>query len=150
MESIRNATAEDLDAVLAILADDELAKQRGSFAPGAGDGTVEAFHQILSDLNQELLVVERESVVIAVAQVTYLRYLAFDGGWRAHVEGVRVAAEHRGQGVGSGLFVRICELARARGCHLVQLMSDQRRTRARGFYERLGFQPTHLGFKLGL
>ena len=33
---------------------------------------------------------------------------------------------------------------------LVQLTSDRSRTDAHRFYERLGFQATHLGFKLKL
>ena len=36
----------------------------------------------------------------------------------------------------------------ARGCALVQLTSDKARTDAHRFYERLGFTPSHEGFKL--
>jgi hypothetical protein len=42
------------------------------------------------------------------------------------------------------------EEARRSGCALVQLTSDKARTDAHRFYERLGFQPTHVGFKLML
>lgn len=37
-----------------------------------------------------------------------------------------------------------------RGCYLVQLTSDRQRKDAHRFYERLGFTPTHTGFKLKL
>lgn len=40
--------------------------------------------------------------------------------------------------------------ARARGCALVQLTTDRSREDAHRFYTRLGFQPTHLGFKPAL
>jgi len=40
--------------------------------------------------------------------------------------------------------------ARARGAALVQLTSDARRTDARRFYDRLGFEASHVGFKLFL
>jgi len=42
------------------------------------------------------------------------------------------------------------EEARKHGCRLVQLTSDSRRTDAHRFYDRLGFTPTHTGFKLTL
>jgi GNAT superfamily N-acetyltransferase len=42
------------------------------------------------------------------------------------------------------------EIARAEGCGLVQLTTDQRRADAHRFYERLGFVASHLGMKLAL
>lgn len=41
-------------------------------------------------------------------------------------------------------------MARRRGATLVQLTSDTARESAHRFYERLGFRPTHVGFKLQL
>jgi GNAT superfamily N-acetyltransferase len=38
--------------------------------------------------------------------------------------------------------------ARRRGCALVQLTSDKARADAHRFYERLGFEASHVGFKL--
>ena len=38
--------------------------------------------------------------------------------------------------------------ARALGCYRVQLTSNARREDAHRFYERLGFSPTHVGFKM--
>ena len=40
--------------------------------------------------------------------------------------------------------------ARERGCRLVQLTTNAARTDARRFYERLGFQASHIGMKLYL
>jgi GNAT superfamily N-acetyltransferase len=40
------------------------------------------------------------------------------------------------------------EQCRARGCSLMQLTTDQSRTDAHRLYVRLGFKPSHLGFKL--
>jgi hypothetical protein len=39
---------------------------------------------------------------------------------------------------------------RRRGAELVQLTSDESRVAAYRFYERLGFEPSHVGFKLPL
>jgi GNAT superfamily N-acetyltransferase len=43
----------------------------------------------------------------------------------------------------------VAEAAR-RGCALVQLTTDTRRTDAHRFYERLGFTASHVGFKMTL
>ena len=40
--------------------------------------------------------------------------------------------------------------ARALGCYRVQLTSNTARPDAHRFYERLGFVPSHIGFKLPL
>ena len=39
-------------------------------------------------------------------------------------------------------------LAEQLGCYRVQLTSNVRREDAHRFYERLGFSPTHVGFKM--
>ena len=41
-------------------------------------------------------------------------------------------------------------LARERQCRMVQLTSNKQRPDALKFYERIGFQPSHVGFKLYL
>ena len=41
-------------------------------------------------------------------------------------------------------------IARLRGCRLVQLTTNNGRTDAQRFYERLGFRATHVGMKLDL
>jgi GNAT superfamily N-acetyltransferase len=63
---------------------------------------------------------------------------------------VRVAADRRGGGLGQWFFERLIEIARREGCGLVQLTSDKRRAEAHRFYERLGFQASHEGYKLWL
>ena len=42
----------------------------------------------------------------------------------------------------------VADHARERGARMVQLTSDARRADAHRFYERLGFEPSHVGFKL--
>jgi len=39
---------------------------------------------------------------------------------------------------------------RDRGCRMVQLSTHRSRNRAHAFYERLGFEPSHVGMKLHL
>jgi GNAT superfamily N-acetyltransferase len=56
----------------------------------------------------------------------------------------------RGAGVGKALIAHVIELARERGCVLMQLTTDKRRPEALAFYRSLGFAPSHEGMKLAL
>ncbi|OWO94763.1 GNAT family N-acetyltransferase [Rhizobium esperanzae] len=56
----------------------------------------------------------------------------------------------RGQGIGAGMMEFAISEAKGRGVRLVQLTSNSLRKDAHRFYERLGFKPSHLGFKMAL
>jgi GNAT superfamily N-acetyltransferase len=66
------------------------------------------------------------------------------------IEAVRVRTDRRGGGLGRQLMTYAIERARDRGCRMVQLTTDKRRTDAHRFYERLGFVASHEGMKLKL
>ena len=55
--------------------------------------------------------------------------------------------ETRGSGLGSALFDWAHEYGRRRGAILAQLTSDKSRADAHRFYGRLGYEPSHEGFK---
>jgi ribosomal protein S18 acetylase RimI-like enzyme len=69
---------------------------------------------------------------------------------RAQIESVRVATDSRSQGIGEAMFADAEARARAAGCALMQLTMNASRTEARRFYERIGFTPSHVGFKRDL
>ncbi|WP_240500947.1 GNAT family N-acetyltransferase, partial [Streptomyces albus] len=56
-------------------------------------------------------------------------------------------ADARGSGLGTQLITWAIDEAGRQGCALVQLTSDATRVEAHRFYERLGFEASHLGFK---
>jgi GNAT superfamily N-acetyltransferase len=68
----------------------------------------------------------------------------------AQIEAVSVEPELRNRGVGGRMMRWAIERARERGCSRVQLTSNKRRADAHRFYQRLGFQRPHEGFKLML
>ena len=72
------------------------------------------------------------------------------GMWRGEIEGVRIASDRRGAGLGRILVEWAIARCRERGCGLVQLTSDKSRTGAQRFYEALGFTASHEGLKLRL
>ena len=88
--------------------------------------------------------------VVGTCQLSFLPGLARRGAFRAQIEAVRVRADHRGRGLGEGMIAWAIAEAGRRGCALVQLTTDKARTDAHRFYERLGFVPSHVGFKLYL
>ncbi|RMH12102.1 MAG: GNAT family N-acetyltransferase [Gemmatimonadetes bacterium] len=155
----REAVLSDLDAIVRLLADDALGAERET-PPGAAGGLPEetgaarayvaAFEAIERDPNHVLLVGESAGSVCAVLQLSFLPHLTYEGGWRAQIEGVRVAREARGRGVGRALIEEAVTRARVRRCHLVQLTTDRRRPEALAFYRALGFEATHHGMKLHL
>ncbi|MDE2430070.1 MAG: GNAT family N-acetyltransferase, partial [Burkholderiales bacterium] len=56
----------------------------------------------------------------------------------------------RGQGIGRWMMAEAIQIAKDRGCRLVQLTSDKKRQEAHRFYGSLGFVASHEGFKLQL
>lgn len=146
--SLRRATRNDVPAVIALLADDEIGATRET--PDDGEPYDASFAAIDADPNQFLVVGEQDGRIVATMQLTFIPGLSRRGTWRAQIEGVRVSTEMRGGGVGEQLIRWAIDRARERDCALVQLTSDTRRAEAHRFYERLGFVASHTGFKLAL
>jgi len=145
--TIRRAVAEDVAAIVALLAEDALGAGREQ--PG-DPAYLAAFGQIDSDPGQLLAVAELGGEVVGTLQLTFTTGLSRRGMTRATIEAVRVRADLRGGGYGARLFQWAVDEARARGCGLVQLTTDASRTDAHRFYERLGFVASHVGLKLAL
>ncbi|MFE9564692.1 GNAT family N-acetyltransferase [Streptomyces sp. NPDC006487] len=151
----RTATRQDLPAVLALLAQDEnpdaAAATTGTPAPEPVSGAHErAFAAIEADPRNEMLVLEQDGDLVGCLQLTYVPGLGQGGRERALVEAVRIRADRRGGGLGARLMELAADRARERGCGLMQLTSNKRRTAAHRFYERLGYARSHEGFKLPL
>jgi ribosomal protein S18 acetylase RimI-like enzyme len=149
--TFRRATHEDLPAIVALLADDPLGARRENHVLPLPAAYEAAFAAIDRDPNNELVVVDTaDQAVAGVLQLTLVPHITYQGGWRAQIEGVRVASNLRSSGIGEQLFLWAIERARSKGCHLVQLTTDKARPDAIRFYEKLGFVASHEGMKLHL
>jgi len=148
--SFRIAAVDDLEKLVALLAEDELGATREDFTSPLNQRYLDAFGAIESDPNNELVVAEEQGVAVGMLQLTYIPCLSRLGAWRCLIESVRVQKEYRGQGFGRCMFVWAIARARDKNCKLVQLTSDKQRSGALSFYESLGFEATHEGFKLNL
>jgi GNAT superfamily N-acetyltransferase len=148
---LREARAEDVRAIVGLLAADQLGATRDSAADDADLAAYQAaFRAIDADPAHLLLVAEAAGEVVATMQLSFLPGLARRGALRAQIEAVRVAESTRGSGLGAAMMQWAIDEARRRGCALVQLTSDKSRTSAHRFYERLGFVASHEGMKLRL
>lgn len=143
----RRAVERDVAAIVRLLADDVLGSARETLDHRA---YLNAFRTIDADPGQYLLVVEEDAEIIGTLQLTFIPGLALGGLRRGQIEAVRVASHRRGEGIGEAMLEWAVARCRREGCGLVQLMTDRERGDAHRFYDRLGFQASHLGYKLRL
>jgi GNAT superfamily N-acetyltransferase len=146
----RQATRADIPSIVRMLADDALGSQRERSQEPLPVSYHLAFEQIEADPNHELIVAEQEEEVIGTLHLIFLPSLSYQGGLRAQVESVRVDKRFQSQGIGSRMMKWTIERARQRGAHVMQLTTHKSRLDAHRFYERLGFEGSHLGMKLSL
>lgn len=148
--TIREARAEDVPAIVALYADDELGQSRERAADPLPDAYWDAFADLDADPRHQLVVIEESGEVVGTLQLSFIPHLVRVGSARAQIEAVRVAAGRRGSGLGRILVAWAIDRAERQGCGLVQLTTDASRVDARRWYESLGFEPTHVGMKLTL
>jgi GNAT superfamily N-acetyltransferase len=153
----RTATRADVPAILDLLNDDDVARDRDASAAGRAPVAEEAdaacwaaFEAIDADPRNELIVADEAGTVVGTCQLTFTPSLSRRGAERMTIEAVRVRADLRGHGVGRAMMLWSLDRARARGCGLAQLTTDKQRSDAHRFYASLGFAPSHEGFKLRL
>ena len=148
--SIRQATLEDFDFVVSLIGSDPIADARQPARPDDQIHQRDAFDAIARDPNHLLLVAEFEHQRVGSFQLSFIPGVSRQGAWRGQIESVRIHPDYRNRGLGSAMMTWAVERCRQRGCGLVQLTSDRQRSSAHRFYERLGFSPTHTGFRLSL
>jgi GNAT superfamily N-acetyltransferase len=152
---MRRAVPADLDSILFLLGDDAVSAGRGDRnRPEDRPAYERAFAAIDGDPAQLLLVVESVADgdpladgVIGTMQLTLIPGLARRGAIRLQIEAVRVRSDRRSGGIGGRMIRWAMDAAPGLGAALVQLTSDAAREDAHRFYERLGFVPSHVGFK---
>jgi GNAT superfamily N-acetyltransferase len=148
--TLRDADAADLDLIISLLRDDPISAARGDLGLASDrDAYARALAAIQRDPANTQLVAVRGDRIVATMQLTVIPGLARAGADRLQVEAVRVASEERSAGIGGAMMRWVSEVAApALGVALIQLTSDAARVDAHRFYERLGYAPSHVGFKL--
>jgi len=148
---IRRANQKDVPAIVELIANDELGRLRENYRTPLPELYLNAFDNINSDHNQELMVMLNDTGdVIGTLQLSFIQYLTYQGGIRAQIEAVRVQENYRNKGIGQELIQWAIDRAIQKGAHVVQLTTDKKRDAAVKFYEKLGFIASHEGIKLHL
>ncbi|MBT5218069.1 MAG: GNAT family N-acetyltransferase [Woeseia sp.] len=148
--SFRPAVESDLTDIVAMLADDELGRQREDPSIPLNKKCIDLFAAIDRDPNQLLAVVESKRILVGCLQLTFIAGLLRQGMVRGQIESVRIVTQHRGKGLGRKTFEWAITECRKRGCGLVQLTTDKSRANYYHFYEYLGFTASHEGMKISL
>jgi GNAT superfamily N-acetyltransferase len=146
----RRATEADVPTIVALLADDILGSSRETTGPESYPQYLNAFRAIDADVNQFLLVVEDGTNIVGTLQLTFIAGLSHAGRKRGLIEAVRVAKDRRSERIGEAMIAWALEKCRGERCGIVQLTTDKARTEAHRFYDRLGFEPSHIGYKMKL
>ena len=148
---IRKAEIKDVRFIVEMLTNDKLGQSREDYQIPLPKKYYNAFENITTDPNQELVVITGETdKIIGTLQLSFIQYLTYQGGIRAQIEAVRVHEDHRGKGIGKQLFEWAINRAKEKGAHVAQLTTDKKRPDALKFYEQLGFKASHEGMKLHL
>lgn len=143
---VERATRADIPEIVALLQDDELGRDRETAEAARYEA---AYDGIARDRAHYLAVVrdEADDRIVATMQLTVIPGLSRGGSTRLQIEGLRVLAAERSQGLGTAMLAWAHEHGRARGALLAQVTTDEARDRARAFYTRLGYETTHVGLK---
>jgi GNAT superfamily N-acetyltransferase len=145
---IREAEEADLGRVVELLV---LGPVPGGPANSEDPDDLDPYRAALRDIARSggaVLVADRAGEVVGVCQLIVFRHLQAHGGLCAEVESMHVHPGYRSGGVGAALIGEAAARARALGCYRLQLTSNTARADAHRFYERLGFVPSHVGFKM--
>lgn len=143
----RDAMRTDVAAIIRLLADDALGKTRESYGDSQDTAYLDAFDAIDRAPGNRLIVADLNGEVVGCMQLTVIPHMTFRGGTRLQIEGVRIDPAFRARNIGKAMFEWAIALGRERGCHLVQLTTNKSRCDAQRFYEKLGFEPSHIGYK---
>jgi len=148
--SIRQANRDDLADIIALFAADAVGGHGDTTAPDAFADYLAAFERIMAAPNETLYIAELDGVVVGTFQTTILTTLVGRGSSNMMIEAVQTRHDMRGKGIGEAMMRFAVDAARAQGFSRVQLTSNKDRKDAHRFYERVGFEPSHLGFKMRL
>jgi len=142
---VERAGRDDVASIVALLSDDQFGQVRET----ADLEDYEAAYDVLVRDHSNYLGVVRNcsDVIVATVQLTVIPGLSRGGSTRLQIEGLRVTAAERRQGLGTALVQWSHEYGRAHGARLAQVTTDEAREQARTFYDGLGYHAAHVGLK---
>jgi len=147
---IREAREADLPSLIDLFAADAVGGHGDTADPSAYGDYLRAFRTVDASSEQTLYAAELAGEVVGTFQTMITTSLTGRGSSAMIIEAVQTRTDLLGQGIGAAMINFCIAEAKSRGMRLVQLTSNAQRKDAHRFYERLGFKPSHLGFKMTL
>jgi len=144
---IDHAREADVEAIVAVLSEDEVGGHDEYWSEARAPRYRAAFAGIEADPNAELLVARLGGKVVGMAQIGFVDLLSDQGTRRCLLNSLFVGRAARGRRIGARLLAMVEARARARGAGIVSLTSNKRRLDAHRFYRTNGFAQTSEGFK---
>ncbi|MCB1521243.1 MAG: GNAT family N-acetyltransferase [Hyphomicrobiaceae bacterium] len=147
VRTIRAATENDLEAILALYAE-----------TGLDDGELmdiararRIFQRLASYPDYRIYVVtEADGTISASYALLIMDNIAHNGRPLSIVEQVAVSASQQGTGLGTMMMHHAMECSRALGCYKLGLSSNVKFERAHAFYDKLGFVRHGFSFHVDL
>lgn len=146
---VRDAREEDLPRLLVLL--QQLAEGGASPEARVREATDQhrrTLDELLHGPYCQMLVVEASGRVVGTCVLYVMPNLTHGAARWGIVENVVVDEAERSRGYGELLMAEAVRKAREAGCYRVSLASNNRRTDAHRFYERIGFHASHKGFTM--
>ncbi len=97
----RETIERDLPVLVQLLANDVPGAKREDISTPLNTDYLEAFHSTEMDSNNELIVVESNSDLAGIRQLTFTPCLTHTGSWRCLIEGIGITDSHRVKGLGT-------------------------------------------------
>ena len=144
---IREAVEEDIKAVVNLLANDELGKHRENEKNIEISNYISAFKKIKADPNNFLYVACLDMEIVGTFQLTFIQNMTYKGAIRAQIEAVRIKNTYQNKKLGTKMINWIIDKSREEGAAMLQLSSNKMRQEAIRFYEKMGFEASHVGMK---
>ncbi|MGO3891629.1 MAG: GNAT family N-acetyltransferase [Paenalcaligenes sp.] len=146
----RRAQESDVEAIVAILADDVLGQEREDSRWPLPTSYLHAFHALDADPNHFLAVVEIDGTICGTLQISFIPGLSYQGAWRGEINSIRVARTIRGNSLLESMIKWAIAKCKARNCRFAQLTFDKKRPDSHRFYVQLGFSANYRGYMLEL
>lgn len=145
---IRDADEAGLPRIVELLAQLSLDAPREQPDEPLPASYLASFEEIVADQRQRLLVIEAQGRIAGSAALIIVPNLSRQGRPYAIIENIVIDTAARGAGYGEQLVRYAIEEARKTRCYKLSLTSNKRRPDAHRFYEPLGFQSTHEGYRV--
>ena len=129
--AIRNADSGDINSIVLLL------EQLGYHDTGK---FMEAkLQRMISHADEELILYEENSEVLAVMSIHFIPQLALEGDF-ARISYFSVDSGARSKGIGNLLEEFCSRIATARNCDRIEVHCNERRVEAHRFYFRQGYE----------